>query len=49
MTSRKRDGKEMEEDWFEVMGLEWDVTADDVNKGKLSNLQVVELCNHPFQ
>lgn len=33
MTTRKRDEKETE-DWFEVMGLSWDATAEDVSKGE---------------
>jgi len=35
MTTRKRDETEAE-DWFEVMGLQWDATGEDVSKGKYS-------------
>eukprot|EP00624_Nannochloropsis_granulata_P000635 evm.model.NODE_12427_length_6345_cov_28.242395.3 len=33
MAGAKEDDDEKREDWFEVMGLSWDATADDVKDG----------------
>jgi hypothetical protein len=33
MAGAKEEDDEKREDWFEVMGLSWDATADDVKDG----------------
>lgn len=30
------------EDWFEVMGLSWDATADDVKEGALARIKGID-------